>query len=170
MAAKICCNKDAPRFPRWLTSTRTAERAWLLKHWERKAGDKIGGKEGILAEQTCLRARIVTHNYCPSTSIALVLQRCWESYITGERGIRKGGKGDDKDCITCSDSAVTFQLPLKPHLTKRGQLNEKTQILKDQRAVSKHLHFLTKAEMKTCPSCTCLLHLTLFHKLWAPVL
>lgn len=33
-------------------------------------------------------------------------------------------KGDGKDCVTCSNSAVTFQLPLKPHLTKKKKTIE----------------------------------------------
>lgn len=59
VTAKICCNKDAPRFPRWLTSTRAAEHAWLPKCWGRKAEAETGREEGIFAEQTCSRARSV---------------------------------------------------------------------------------------------------------------
>lgn len=108
-------------------------------------------------------------NYCPSTSIALVFHSCWGVTAQKKEGSGREERGDAKDCITYSDSAVTFQLPLKFHLRK-GQLSEKSQIVKDQRAVSKHLHFLRKAGMKTCPPCTCLLYLNLLHILWAPLL
>lgn len=94
VVAKMCCNKDAPRFPRWLTSTRAAERAWLLKRWGRKAGAKTGEGRGreerTLTKQTCLRTR---SDFCPSTTIVMVLcSTAGETYITEERRVKKGGK------------------------------------------------------------------------------
>lgn len=35
-----------------------------------------------------------------------------------KEGSGKEEKGDAEDCMTCSNSAVTLQLPLKPHLKK----------------------------------------------------
>lgn len=44
-------------------------------------------------------------------------------YIAEKEGSGREEKGDAKDCLTRSDPAVTFQLPLKPHLTKKKKDN-----------------------------------------------
>lgn len=144
----------------------------MLKCWEKKAGADVEGEGGNTCSADLLKSKEVCY---------ALLQPKYSHYtgvicsVAG--GLHHRRKRDQeerrKEMLRTAPPVLTLQSPpshLKKPKGNKRTVEENSQILKDQRAVSKHSCFLRRAGKKTCPPCSRVLHLSLLHMLWAPVL